>query len=179
MGAPIGSPFARVSDMSIFNESEQELIDAARMILSDGVRRVQSRQSLLPTSRNRAISKECHEAREAVAMHLVATYGPLRYETGVAVLIDAQGQLIAIEEFPRGKDTSCEMRPRLLAEYIVRHDASAVLLAHNHPSGHCAPSKADERLTLSMSSWLGAMNVDLVDHLVVTSADYCAIKGNW
>lgn len=165
--------------MSIFNESEQELIDAARMILSDGVRRVKSRQSLLPTSRDRTISKECREARETVAMHLVATYGPLRHETGIAVLIDAQGQLIAIEELPRGKDTSCEMRPRLLAEYIVTHDASAVLLAHNHPSGHCAPSRADEQLTRVMSEWLGAMEIDLVDHLVITSGDYCTIKGNW
>jgi DNA repair protein RadC len=168
-----------MSEHSVFNDSEMELIDAARLILADGVRRVQGRKSLLPTSRRRDIGNECREARDVLAEHLKATYGTLRHEVAVVVLIDAQGQLIAVEEFPQGRATDCEIRPRLLAQYILRHDASAILLAHNHPSGKCSPSAQDVTLTKYIGEWARQMEVSLVDHLVLTSADYCSIIGEW
>lgn len=72
--------------MSIFSESERELIDAARMVLSDGVRRLSARPSLFPTNKanSRADRQAAIDARNALCEHLIATYGPLRYEVAVA-----------------------------------------------------------------------------------------------
>jgi DNA repair protein RadC len=165
--------------MSIFNESELELIFAAKLILSDGVQRIKGRTSLLPCSRSRDVTTECREARQIISDTLIASYGSLRHETAIVVLLDAQGQLIEMVELPRGKSTSVEVRYRLIAEAIIKHDAEAILLAHNHPSGECSPSKADVTLTHSLASWLKAMEVTLVDHLVITGDDYCSILGTW
>lgn len=164
----------------IFNEHEQELIDAARIVLRDGVERLKSRENLLPTNRhNRAGRNECRTARDAITSLLIADYGMLRHEVAVAVLIDAQGRLITIEQFPQGKATSVEIRRRVLAEWIIRHGASALLLAHNHPSGDNTPSRDDIKLTEQLVPWLAAMECTLVDHLVLNSDDASSILGGW
>ena len=165
----------------IFNGLEKDLLDAARIILRDGVERLKARAPLLPSNRNntRAGRQECRDARDALATHLCAEYGTRPYETAVAVLMDAQGRLIAIEEFPRGKATHVEVSPRLLAGFILNHGAACVLLAHNHPSGDATPSKADVQFTQSIGGWLKAMEVDLIDHLVLNAADVSSILGEW
>ena len=169
-----------MTDNAIFNAFERDLIDAARLVLSDGVERLKSRQNLLPTNRhNRSGRNECREARDMLTAKLIADYGMLRHEAAVAVLIDAQGRLIAIEEFPHGRATSVEIRRRVLAQWIIQHGASAVLLAHNHPSGDNTPSKADVRLTAELAPWLAAMECELVDHLVLNSSDASSIMGGW
>ena len=169
-----------MTDNTIFSAFERELIDAARLILSDGVERLKTRQNLLPTNRhNRNGRNECREARDTLTASLIADYGTLRHEVAVAVLIDAQGRLIAIEQFPQGKATSVEIRRRILAEWVVHHGASAVLLAHNHPSGDNTPSRADERLTAELAPWLAAMECELVDHLVINSDGASSIMGGW
>lgn len=165
----------------IFNESERELIEAARMILSDGVTRLKGRENLFPTNRTkkRADRKEAREAREALTDKLVADYGSLRHEVAVAVLIDAQGRLITIEQFPQGKATQCEVSPRILAGWLVEHGASAVLLAHNHPSGDNTPSEQDVKMTAMLGGWLQVMDVALIDHLVLCGEGATSILGDW
>lgn len=166
-------------DNSIFSPLEQELLDAARMVLSEGVTRLMGRQSLLPARHGRQVRDECRAARDALTVHLCATYGHLRHEVAVVALIDAQGRLIAIEEFPRGKATHCEVSGRVLAEYIIKHGAALVLLAHNHPSGDNTPSQPDVALTRHLVEWLKPLECVLLDHLVLNSAEASAIIGEW
>lgn len=165
----------------IFNPLERELLEAARMLLRDGVERLKNRASLLPSNQTpgRAGREACRQARDTLATHLCAEYGTRPYETAVAVLLDPQGRLIAIEEFPRGKATHVELAPRILAEFILRHGAACVLLAHNHPSGDNTPSKADVRFTEHIAEWLKAMDTILVDHLVLNGSDAASILGDW
>ena len=165
----------------IFNGLERDLLDAARLILRDGVERLKRRPALLPSNRNntRAGRQECRDARDALATHLCAEYGTRPYETAVAVLMDPQGRLIAIEEFPRGKATHVELSPRILAQFVLTHGAACVLLAHNHPSGDATPSKADVTYTHQISGWLKPMEVDLIDHLVLNASEAVSILGDW
>jgi DNA repair protein RadC len=62
---------------------------------------------------------------------------------------------------------------------VCKHDAAAVLLAHNHPSGDCTPSREDKRMTEAMTDWLEVMDVKVIDHLVLTVSDWSSIKGEW
>ena len=165
----------------IFNDHEAELIVAAKLVLADGVRRLMERENLFPTNRAHKFAdrKEAREAREALTDKLVADYGSLRHEVAVAVLIDAQGRLIAIEEFPQGKAAHVEVSPRIMAEFVLRHGASAALLAHNHPSGDNTPSEADIKQTEFMGAWLDAMDVSLIDHLVLCGDGASSIVGAW
>jgi DNA repair protein RadC len=75
--------------------------------------------------------------------------------------------------------THGEVDFRILAGWIVHHGASAVVLAHNHPSGETSPSKADVQLTEMLGSWLKMMHCDLIEHLVLTAGEAAAIVGDW
>lgn len=165
----------------LFNDGERELIEAARMILSDGLVRLSSRQGLFPTNRtnSRSARGEVLEARNGLVDYLVATYGPLRHEVACCCLIDAQGRLIAVEEFPQGEATHCEMKPRIMAGMIIKSGAVAVILAHNHPSGDNTPSRPDIAFTENIGKWLKPMGVDLVDHLVITAGGVGSILGEF
>jgi DNA repair protein RadC len=167
--------------MCLFNDSERELIEAARMILRDGVQRLKGRQGLFPTNRarTREARQECREARDALTAVLIADYGSLRHEVAIAVLIDAQGRLIEVEQFPQGKASRVELSPRILAGWIIQHGASAVLLAHNHPSGDNTPSQEDVILTERFGKWLAVMECELIEHLVLNGEDAAAIIGDW
>ena len=50
----------------------------------------------------------------------------------------------------------------------LKHNAAAVILCHNHPSGSARPSKADEALTLTLQSALALVDVRILDHMIVT-----------
>ena len=167
----------------IFDESERELIEAARMILADGTRRLKAREGLFPTNRDkgkmRAAKADCRAAREALTDQLVADYGSLRHEVAVCVLIDAQGRLIDVKPFPQGKATHCEVSGRILAGMIVESGACAILLAHNHPSGDNTPSPEDVALTTLYASWLKVMECELIDHLVLCGEGAASIMGDW
>lgn len=165
----------------LFNECERELIEAARMVLSDGIRRLSERQGLFPTNRSkgRAARAEVMTARNALVDYLVTTYGALRREVAVCCLIDAQGRLISVEQFPQGKATHCEVDMRILAGWIIKSGACAIVLAHNHPSGDNTPSRADERLTYALGPWLEQLDCQLIDHLVLSVEGSSSIIGEF
>lgn len=164
----------------LFNDFERELLDAAKLLLSDGLTRLSAREGLFPTTRSktRADRAACTKARGALVDYLVATYGPLRHEVASVALIDAQGRLIAVKEFPRGKATQCEVSAIVLAEYIVQSGAVSVVLVHNHPSGDNTPSPQDVALTNAYKSWLAFMGVHLLDHLVISMDGAASIIGD-
>ena len=50
----------------------------------------------------------------------------------------------------------------------LEHNASAIIIAHNHPSGEAMPSGADERVTRELKQVLSIVSVKLLDHIIVT-----------
>ena len=62
------------------------------------------------------------------------------------------------------------MYPREVVKAALAHNAAAVVLAHNHPSGSAEPSRADEHLTQQLKAALALVDVRVLDHMVVTRA---------
>lgn len=164
---------------SIFSDDEQELINAARLILGAGMNRLSDRVNLFPTVRQRAVDAACREARDTLAQSLVAEYGALRHEVIALATIDAQGRLIDVSQIGEGKAAHCEVNYRKLARIIIESGAVAILLAHNHPSGECSPSRQDVALTEALELWLRPLECALIDHLILTVGDWASIKGAW
>lgn len=164
---------------AIFSEDEQELINAARLVLGAGLSRLCDRVSLFPTVRQRAVDAACREARDTLAQTLVTEYGALRHEVVLLATIDAQGRLIDVTQIGEGKVTHCELNYRKLARIITESGAVAILLAHNHPSGECSPSKQDIALTSALEAWLRPLECSLIDHLILTVNDWASIRGEW
>lgn len=93
------------------------------------------------------------------------------YEVFAAVFLDAQHHVIDARELFRGTLSQSRVYPREVAvEALARH-AAAVIVAHNHPSGHAEPSAADVSLTQQLKAALSLLDISLLDHFIVTRTD--------
>lgn len=80
--------------------------------------------------------------------------------------------VIAIEELFFGTIDGASIHPRVIVQKALLHNAAAVILYHNHPSGVAEPSKADEQITQRIKDALALVDVRVLDHIVV-STDEC------
>lgn len=112
--------------------------------------------------------KDALASPQAVRDWLRLSLGNLQHEVFVALWLDAQNRLIASEELFRGTLTQTSVYPREVVKRALAHNAGAVILAHNHPSGLAEPSRADEVLTSSLKQALALIDVKVLDHFIVT-----------
>ncbi len=89
------------------------------------------------------------------------------YEVFCCVFLDAQHRVITVEELFRGTLTQTSVYPREVVKRALHHNAAALLLAHNHPSGVAEPSQADHHLTRHLAEALALVDVRVLDHFVV------------
>lgn len=92
------------------------------------------------------------------------------HEIFLVLFLDAQHRLIVAEELFRGTLTQTSVYPREVVKAALKHNAAAVILAHNHPSGVAEPSQSDESLTLSLKQTLALIDVRVLDHFVVAGS---------
>ncbi|MBH1425622.1 JAB domain-containing protein [Stenotrophomonas maltophilia] len=83
--------------------------------------------------------------------------------------LNTQFQLITVERLFSGTIDAAEVYPRIVVQRALAHNASAILLAHNHPSGSSKPSASDRAVTARLKLALDTVDVRLLDHFVVTS----------
>ncbi|MCD9007481.1 Mov34/MPN/PAD-1 family protein [Luteimonas sp. XNQY3] len=88
-------------------------------------------------------------------------------EVFAAVFLTTRHQVIAIETLFRGTIDSSEVHPRVVVQRAMAHNAAAVIVAHQHPSGHAQPSAADLILTKDLRCALQMLDVRLLDHFVI------------
>ena len=88
-----------------------------------------------------------------------------------ALWLDSQHRALAFERLAQGTLTQTSVYPRELALSALRHNAAAVVLGHNHPSGSTAPSRADEALTQTIKAALALVDVRVLDHVIVTALE--------
>jgi DNA repair protein RadC len=93
--------------------------------------------------------------------------GQREHEVFAVLFLDAQNQLLKMEEMFRGTLTQTSVYPREVVKRALHLNAAAVVFAHNHPSGAAEPSRADEFLTQSLKSALALVDIRVLDHLVV------------
>ncbi|MDQ7989137.1 MAG: DNA repair protein RadC [Candidatus Dactylopiibacterium sp.] len=91
----------------------------------------------------------------------------LPHEVFMILLLDAQNRLIEARELFRGTLTQTAVYPREVVKLALTHNAAAVILAHNHPSGAREPSHADEALTRALKQALALVDVRVLDHFIV------------
>ncbi len=91
------------------------------------------------------------------------------HEVFVAVFLDAQNRVLAVEELFRGTLTQTSVYPREVVKRALAHNAAALIFAHNHPSGIAEPSRSDETLTQALKQALALVDVKVLDHFVVGS----------
>jgi DNA repair protein RadC len=88
-------------------------------------------------------------------------------EVFMALFLDAQHRVIASEELFTGTLTQTSVYPREVVKRALHHNAAALILAHNHPSGVAEPSHADQALTDALKQALALVEVRVLDHFIV------------
>lgn len=96
-----------------------------------------------------------------------------------AAFLDSRNRLIVTERLFSGTIDGAQVSPRIVAQRALALNATAVIVAHNHPSGHPEPSSADRAITSQLKEVLQMVDVRLLDHFVVTGdqAVSLAVRG--
>ena len=108
---------------------------------------------------------------DAVKQYLQLQLSARPHEVFVVLFLDVQNRMLALEELFRGTLTQTSVYPREVVLRALHHQASAVVLAHNHPSGTAQPSRADEALTQTLKAALALIDVRVLDHVIVGTGE--------
>lgn len=111
------------------------------------------------------------DSPDAVKHYLQLHLGSRPHEVFAVLFLDAQNRLLAMEEIFRGTLTQTSVYPREVVLRALHHQAGAVVLSHNHPSGTVQPSRADEALTQTLKAALALVDVRVLDHIIVGHGD--------
>jgi DNA repair protein RadC len=103
----------------------------------------------------------------ASARYLKSRLGGYPYEVFGCLFLDNRHRVIAFEELFRGTIDGASVHPREVVRRCLSHNAAAVILAHNHPSGVAEPSAADRAITLRLRDAMELIDVRLLDHFVI------------
>jgi len=93
-------------------------------------------------------------------------------EVFAVLFLDNQHRMLAFERLFYGTIDGASVYPREVVRHCLRHNAAAVIVAHNHPSGIAEPSQADRRITDRLREALALVEIRLIDHVIV-GADDC------
>ncbi|MGP5440852.1 RadC family protein [Pseudomonas helleri] len=102
-----------------------------------------------------------------VLSHLQTLLQYHEYEVFALLLLDTKHRVIGFRELFRGTLDGASVYPREVVKIALEHNAAAVILVHNHPSGDPEPSQADRTLTTTLKNALNLVGTRILDHVVV------------
>lgn len=113
---------------------------------------------------------------QATQDYLSAQLRDLPYEVFACLFLDNQHRIIEFEVLFRGTINGASVHPREVVRKTLEHNAAALILAHNHPSGVAEPSSADRHITKQLSDALALIDVRVLDHIVVGDGECVAFS---
>jgi DNA repair protein RadC len=111
--------------------------------------------------------REAFQTPDAVKQYLQLQLAHKNHEVFAVLFLDNQNRMLAMEELFRGTLSQTSVYPREVVMRALHHQAAAVVLSHNHPSGSVQPSRADEHLTQTLKASLALVDVRVLDHIIV------------
>lgn len=129
---------------------DEDIIEAALTILDE-----------------RLMRKGLVNGAEAAEQYFSLRLGGLEHEVFAGLFLDAHNRIIDYVELSHGSITETRIYPREVIKTALKLNASAVIFAHNHPSGNREPSDADVALTKMLVGALDMIAVRVLDHIVV------------
>ena len=111
-----------------------------------------------------------------VADFAIARLGHERTEQFWVALVDNKNRLVHWQRVSRGTVDQTPVYPREILRLVLHHQASGLILVHNHPGGDPKPSVQDQELTKRMQRAAQEMDIRVLDHIVVTDNDYFSFQ---
>jgi DNA repair protein RadC len=111
------------------------------------------------------------ESPLAVRDYLKAMLRHEAHEVFGCLFLDSKHRVLAFETLFRGSIDSTSVYPRQVVKRALAHNAAALILCHNHPSGNTDPSQADRMLTKRLQEALDLIDVRVLDHFIIGDGD--------
>ncbi len=116
------------------------------------------------------------DSTRAVTTFLQHRFCGMTAECFMGLFTDMRHRLIAVEELATGTLGRVSIYPREIVRLALKHNAAAVIFAHNHPGGCAEPSELDRAMTRSLKQIMRGIEVTLLDHLIVTPQEIWSFR---
>jgi DNA repair protein RadC len=133
--------------------------------------------SLIPSISRKYFSDKWREktvidGSEKAGQYMISLFTGRQYECFYLISLDNQNRVISSTLVHEGTINESAVYPRIIVETALRHQASKVLIAHNHPGGSTKPSNADILVTKKIVSALETIDIPVIDHIIVAGNVY-------
>jgi DNA repair protein RadC len=134
------------------------------------------KQSAILMTKRQAFKNPVINSWDKLIDYCVIKMGYGKVESFRVIFLDTKLRLISDEKFSEGTVDQTSLFPREILKTAVKLGATSIIMVHNHPSGDTKPSKADISMTKKVIEALKPVNIDLVDHLVISKNSYSSFK---
>lgn len=110
-----------------------------------------------------------------VCRYIVDRYTGYTKEMFAVTSFDSNGKLIKFDMLGHGDVGAVNVSIREIIELVIKRNATAVILSHNHPGSFAIPSESDKRMTQRICRVLDNIKVKLIDHIVISDGDYVSM----
>ena len=180
LDTPFRNPFidAKAEPMTshaIPTTGQPALLGATRE-LSPLTTRIRAREDAVIADALAILKRRLHygsvlDSTRAVREYLTVLLAQKPHEEFVVIFLDTRNRVIAVETLFRGTLMQTSVYPREVVKAALAHNAASILCAHNHPSGKCEPSRADQMLTAALQRALALVDINVLDHFIVAGTE--------
>lgn len=111
-----------------------------------------------------------------IAGFLINKYIGYNQEQAFIMYLDDNLRMIACDRLAQGQVNSVNINKRELASKIIKYNATNIIISHNHPFSDTQPSSSDFASTMDLKKFLQAIDVNLIDHIIVSGRKFSSMK---
>ncbi|MEA2104166.1 MAG: DNA repair protein RadC, partial [Candidatus Cloacimonadota bacterium] len=96
----------------------------------------------------------------------------LKKEVFKVIFLDKKNAVIEVEDLFEGTVDKSAIYPREIVKKAIEHNASGIIIVHNHPSGNIQPSPEDEKITQQLLKATNMLQIRMLDHIIIGDNKY-------
>ena len=127
---------------------------------------------------SRTSSENILDSSKKAGQYVQSFFYSMRKECVYIICLDAKNKVITTKCITKGDVSSVPLSPRQVVEFALSNQATSIILAHNHPNGFALPSSDDYSSTRRIEEALRAVDVTLLDHIIVADDDFVSMSDN-
>ena len=162
--------FGSLSGIFNANQNELKVVDGIGTISAILIRLIKELSSAYLAEKME--QKDLLSSPQAVVDYAQARLAGLPHEVFMVIYLNTKNEVLHHESIQEGTIDRAFIYPRRIIEGALAHHASSLILIHNHPSGHPEPSEEDKRLTRTIGEATRAMDIRILDHIIVGMNSY-------
>ncbi len=111
-----------------------------------------------------------------IAGFLINKYIGYNQEQAFIMYLDDNLRMITCDRLAKGQVNNVNINKRELASKIIKYNATNIIISHNHPFSDTQPSSSDFASTMDLKKFLQAIDVNLMDHIIVSGRKFSSMK---